>query len=97
MLHALVLEAGDVKSLLEQFEASEAVTPRTSITAFGKGMLTSETPSSCRNKPVSSANKSLLMPIKKPAEAVDSTLHQNIMDSLPKEVIDRIKVNLLID
>lgn len=85
-----VLEAGDVKSLLEQFEASEAVTPRASVSNYGKGVATGD---NYHSKSVAPGNKSLLTPIKKPAEAVDSTLHQNIMNSLPKEVIDRIKVN----
>ncbi|XP_012268335.2 serine/arginine repetitive matrix protein 2 isoform X2 [Athalia rosae] len=88
-----VLEARDVKSLLEQFEASEAVTPRTSITSYSQGITSSEVPSAHHSKSVSGASKSLLTPNKKPAEAVDSTLHQNIMDSLPKEVIDRIKAS----
>ncbi|KAF7400739.1 hypothetical protein HZH66_005923 [Vespula vulgaris] len=65
-----VLEAGDVKSLLEQFEASENSAIKTM----------------CRDKVSTESNQ-------KKSTAQSSNLHKNIRDSLPKEVIDRIKAS----
>lgn len=58
----VVLEANDVTSLLEQFEASEAATTKPSTA-----------PKKLEGKP-------------------STKYHQDIRNSLPKEVIDRIKV-----
>ncbi|XP_043276735.1 uncharacterized protein srl isoform X2 [Venturia canescens] len=94
-----VLEAGDVKSLLEQFEASE-------VSAIVR-------PSDCKsrekihhcnsssNGDVNLSNDSTKIRaidqqkriIPKPVETQDSKFHKNIRDSLPKEVIDRIKAS----
>ncbi|XP_015597139.1 serine/arginine repetitive matrix protein 2 isoform X2 [Cephus cinctus] len=87
-----VLEAGDVKSLLEQFEASEAVTNFTLSSSNGR-LVTGSDLRLYSNKGRPTLEKLQLTPIKKPAEAQDSTLHQNIRDSLPKEIIDRIKAS----
>ncbi|KAK2584070.1 hypothetical protein KPH14_006517 [Odynerus spinipes] len=65
-----VLEAGDVKSLLEQFEASENSAMKTL----------------CRDKISTESNQ-------KKSATRSSDLHKNIRDSLPKEVIDRIKAS----
>ncbi|KAK7793082.1 hypothetical protein R5R35_013522 [Gryllus longicercus] len=96
-----VLEAGDVHSLLEQFEASEAVnrdgpSPVKSIKAVASELIFPSkkqvlqkgsvipTPSSITTS-TTSANPSV--------EANRVTLHETIRDSLPQEVIDRIKAS----
>jgi hypothetical protein len=89
-----VLEAGDLTSLLEQFEASEAFNTNsnskpsvldTHLYAMATQQLTPSTP---RDFHVT-AN-----PTAAPTKGNTSILsHQNIKDSLPKEVIDRIKVS----
>lgn len=77
-----VLEAGDLKSLLEQFEASEAVN------------------GSDENKKLSILDSHLYNMVNQPASTSPSPppansvpTNQIIRDSLPKEVIDRIKAS----
>ncbi|XP_033179339.1 NK-tumor recognition protein isoform X5 [Bombus impatiens] len=75
-----VLEAGDVKSLLEQFEASESTLVSTYSSA---GMNTEYNPDS------STKSNEIQQCIKQPQI---SDLHKDIRDALPKEVIEKIKV-----
>ncbi|XP_021912997.1 uncharacterized protein LOC110826561 [Zootermopsis nevadensis] len=85
-----VLEAGDLTSLLEQFEASEAFNSNsnskpsvldTHLYAMATQQLTPSTPKDFHVTPTpTKGNTSILS-------------HQNIKDSLPKEVIDRIKAS----
>ncbi|XP_068974469.1 NK-tumor recognition protein-like isoform X6 [Bombus flavifrons] len=75
-----VLEAGDVKSLLEQFEASESTLVSTYSSA---GMNTEYEPDS------SMKSNEIQQCIKQPQI---SDLHKDIRDALPKEVIEKIKV-----
>ncbi|XP_069695768.1 serine-rich adhesin for platelets-like isoform X2 [Periplaneta americana] len=88
-----VLEAGDLTSLLEQFEASEAFNTNsnskpsvldTHLYAMATQQLSSST-SKIHNLPSVAST---------PTKGGTSILsHQNIKDSLPKEVIDRIKAS----
>lgn len=78
-----VLEAGDLKSLLEQFEASEAVNG--SDENKKKSILDAHLYNMVNQQPASTP----LSP--PPANSVPT--NQIIRDSLPKEVIDRIKVS----
>ncbi|XP_043599350.1 NK-tumor recognition protein-like isoform X4 [Bombus pyrosoma] len=75
-----VLEAGDVKSLLEQFEASESTLVSTYSSA---GMNTEYEPDS------SMKSNEIQQCIKQPQI---SNLHKDIRDALPKEVVEKIKV-----
>ncbi|XP_050584449.1 tetratricopeptide repeat protein 14 homolog isoform X5 [Bombus affinis] len=75
-----VLEAGDVKSLLEQFEASESTLVSTYSSA---GMNTEYEPD------LSMKSNEIQQCIKQPQI---SDLHKDIKDALPKEVIEKIKV-----
>lgn len=88
--YAPVLEAGDVKSLLEQFEASEAGVAQPIVKAEPK--LTIIKPI---NKPIIhktyTTNASKVTLLNKSIESQTSKHHNQIRDSLPKEVIDRIK------
>ncbi|XP_063989416.1 serine/arginine repetitive matrix protein 2 isoform X2 [Diachasmimorpha longicaudata] len=88
-----VLEAGDVKSLLEQFEASEATSLHPQIRSDPKN-----TPKTIPEppKPVNdhcTVDKSKQTLLKKSLDTSASKLHKNIRDSLPKEVVDRIKAS----
>lgn len=77
------MEAGDVTSLLEQFEATEAAAapPSTSIQVPSDKILTKSL--------VHNSETTLKQPVD---SNQDSRLHKDIRDSLPKEIIDRIKV-----
>jgi hypothetical protein len=97
-----VLEAGDLVSLLEQFEASEAFNTSSSskpsvldnhLYAMATQQLTSSTPKSYYAGATSSSSSP--PPPPPPPSKGNTTIlsHQNIKDSLPKEVIDRIKVS----
>ena len=84
-----VLEAGDVKSLLEQFEATEAsVKLPTSSGSRAK----KESPAAAGELPSKKADRFNQSLLKKSVEKKDSKSYKNICDTLPKEVIDRIKV-----
>lgn len=87
LLH-VVLEAGDVKSLLEQFEATEMASNAPKLPEISQ-MPKIPLKKHSANPNVNNSQTTLL---KKPVEAQDSKIHQDIRDSLPKEVIDRIKV-----
>ncbi|XP_063237736.1 uncharacterized protein LOC134539545 isoform X2 [Bacillus rossius redtenbacheri] len=84
-----VLEAGDLKSLLEQFEASEAVNgsgppeKQSVLDSHLFAMATQQPPAPAGSSPLSGSSKL----------AAPSLSHQNIKDALPKEVIDRIKAS----
>ena len=73
------MEAGDVKSLLEKFEATEAVVTKKL-----------ETKPVVNN----SVNKSQEGLLKKTAKSLNSKPNKVATDFLPKEVVDRIKVTL---
>ncbi|XP_071860735.1 uncharacterized protein isoform X3 [Bombus fervidus] len=75
-----VLEAGDVKSLLEQFEASESTLVSTYSSAGANTEY--ETDSFMKSNEIQQC-------IKQPQI---SNLHKDIRDALPKEVIEKIKV-----
>ncbi|XP_060822443.1 NK-tumor recognition protein-like isoform X4 [Bombus pascuorum] len=75
-----VLEAGDVKSLLEQFEASESTLVSTYSSAGTNAEY--ETDSFMKSNEIQQC-------IKQPQI---SNLHKDIRDALPKEVIEKIKV-----
>ncbi|XP_067007504.2 serine-rich adhesin for platelets [Anabrus simplex] len=80
-----VLEAGDLKSLLEQFEASEAFNSSTTVSPGKKSILDSHLHAM--------ATKQLDTP-PTACKTMNPTLsHQNIRDSLPKEIIERIKAS----
>lgn len=85
----LVLEAVDVTSLLEQFEASEKNPHNKSIT---KNNFLSGTKSNTMQQ-MTQENQSQIL--KKSSSKVCNQ-HTNIPDSVSKEVIDRIKVIILI-
>lgn len=74
------MEAGDVKSLLEQFEASESTLVSTYPSV---GMNTEYEPDS------SMKSDEIQQCIKQPQI---SNLHKDIRDALPKEVVEKIKV-----
>ncbi|XP_076669360.1 uncharacterized protein LOC143369380 isoform X1 [Andrena cerasifolii] len=87
--HLPVLEAGDVKSLLEQFEASENTSSYLSTkpnTVCEQGVPVKYTRIQQRLKQsrVNTTKKSL---------SQISNLHKNIRDALPKEVIEKIKTS----
>ncbi|KAG7200971.1 hypothetical protein KM043_003329 [Ampulex compressa] len=86
-----VLEARDVKSLLEQFEASEntAITS-SSITKVNAESNQSTYVKSSRTQHIACQSE---MQVSKKSACQDKNLHKNIRDSLPKEVIDRIKAS----
>ncbi|XP_017885090.1 peroxisome proliferator-activated receptor gamma coactivator 1-alpha-like isoform X2 [Ceratina calcarata] len=77
-----VLEAGDVKSLLEQFEASED--------ALITSCPNNKTNIKCKTKSPIKCNE---IQRKQAKESQISNLHKNIRDALPKEVIDKIKTS----
>jgi hypothetical protein len=89
-----VLEAGDLASLLEQFEATEAINTSSNskpsvldnhLYAMATQQLTPSTPKS---------QHIAATPSSAPTKGNISILsHQSIKDSLPREVIDRIKVS----
>lgn len=106
-----VLEAGDLKSLLEQFEASEAFN---SIVDTSKDESVETVSSVCEETPVCKSQPNIhlkkegtttttassgvvtVVSTSAPASASPregSTLHETIRDSLPQEVIDRIKAS----
>ncbi|XP_011298043.1 serine/arginine repetitive matrix protein 2 isoform X2 [Fopius arisanus] len=87
-----VLEAGDVKSLLEQFEASEASSlhPQVYSGHDASPQDKSLELSKPNRHPVDSSKQTLL---KKSLDSPASKFHKNIRDSLPKEVVDRIKAS----
>lgn len=87
----LVLEAVDVKSLLEQFEASE--TPNSRNKSVTKNNLLSGTKSNTMQQMTQEYQSQVL---KKPSSKVCNQ-HTNIPDSVSKEVIDRIKVIILVN
>ncbi|XP_060822442.1 NK-tumor recognition protein-like isoform X3 [Bombus pascuorum] len=76
-----VLEAGDVKSLLEQFEASESTLVSTYSSAGTNAEY--ETDSFMKSNEIQQC-------IKQPQI---SNLHKDIRDALPKEVIEKIKTS----
>ncbi|MPC31062.1 Peroxisome proliferator-activated receptor gamma coactivator 1-alpha [Portunus trituberculatus] len=86
-----VLEAGDLASLLAQFEASEAVntpdsdSPRPECAAAGVNKETGVPTDSLQtpNTEISQHKKTLQA----------SPTHQNIKDALPKEIIEKIKAS----
>ncbi|OXU18359.1 hypothetical protein TSAR_013472 [Trichomalopsis sarcophagae] len=86
---APALEAGDVKSLLEQFEATEAAAISSEIPDKTQLSQASSKKSSLKF----TVNKSQVTLLKKSTDSQDSKFHQDIRDSLPKEVIDRIKAS----
>ncbi|XP_017759100.1 PREDICTED: NK-tumor recognition protein [Eufriesea mexicana] len=76
-----VLEAGDVKSLLEQFEASE----NTLVSTYPSARMNIE----CElDSPTKSNEAEECM-----KQSQTSNLHKNIRDALPKEVIENIKTS----
>jgi hypothetical protein len=90
-----VLEAGDLVSLLEQFEASEAFNTSSSsskpsvldnhLYAMATQQLTSSTPKSFRVTATPSSS---------PTKGTTSILsHQNIKDSLSRELVNKLKVS----
>ena len=101
------MEAGDVTSLLEQFEASEVtsdvlkeekaqkhVPKQVQVQEERQTIQQEDTkppPTKIRktSKKSTQTKQSLL---KKSLKTEESKLHQDIKNSLPKEVIDRIKV-----
>ncbi|XP_057340127.1 uncharacterized protein LOC130677396 isoform X3 [Microplitis mediator] len=84
-----VLEACDVKSLLEQFEASEANFDR--INQIPNKIIPDNIQKPCEIDKVE-ARKDMLKLLKSTEPQV-SERHKNIRDSLPKEVIDRINAS----
>nr|CAD7569218.1 unnamed protein product [Timema californicum] len=86
------LEAGDVGSLLEQFEASEKFNSSSPNAGSKPSVLDTHlfamATQQVSPKPVSAPERSLATPSK-----LANLSHQNIRDSLPKEVIDRIKAS----
>lgn len=86
----LVLEAVDVKSLLEQFEASEKNPRNESVT---KNNFLSGTKLNTMQQMTQEYQSQVL---KKPSSKVCNQ-HTNIPDSVSKEVIDRIKVIILVN
>ncbi|XP_043667898.1 serine/arginine repetitive matrix protein 2-like isoform X2 [Vespula pensylvanica] len=86
-----VLEAGDVKSLLEQFEASE----NSAIKTMCRDKVSTESNQSVyiQSSNIHPSTKQTLSVLPEKSTAQSSNLHKNIRDSLPKEVIDRIKAS----
>lgn len=111
-----VLEAGNLESLLEQFEATLKPTPEFSQSMpaspahfsvppsplsmpasplSNHGTNTSICKTSPSPSPLSSPAKckrEVSSPKKSPSTKGVSILHQNILESLPSEIMDRIKV-----
>ncbi|XP_074107990.1 uncharacterized protein LOC141533170 isoform X2 [Cotesia typhae] len=85
-----VLEARDVKSLLEQFEASEANLDLINPNSTKKN--TESRQALCEIKKVINKPKDISKSLKSTEPQV-SERHKNIRDSLPKEVIDRINAS----
>lgn len=85
------MEAVDVKSLLEQFEASE--TPNSHNKLVIKNNFLSGTRSNTMQQMTQDDQSKVS---KKPSSKVCNQ-HTNISDSVSKEVIDRIKVITLIN
>ncbi|XP_044593657.1 uncharacterized protein DDB_G0287625 isoform X2 [Cotesia glomerata] len=85
-----VLEARDVKSLLEQFEASEANLDLINPNSTKKN--TESKPSCEINNKVANKPKDVSKSLESTEPQV-SERHKNIRDSLPKEVIDRINAS----
>nr|CAD7453305.1 unnamed protein product [Timema tahoe] len=87
-----VLEAGDVGSLLEQFEASEKFNSSSPNAGSKPSVLDTHlfamATQQVSPKPVPAPERSIAPPSK-----LANLSHQNIRDSLPKEVIDRIKAS----
>lgn len=93
-----VLEAGDVDSLLAQFEATEAVNKPGNISIKEEKEEKSEIPKlgSEKAKPLSSVTKTLFTGHSQRdspsgCSSQVSQTHQNIKDALPQEVIEKIK------
>ncbi|XP_035721997.1 serine/arginine repetitive matrix protein 2-like isoform X2 [Vespa mandarinia] len=86
-----VLEAGDVKSLLEQFEASENSAMKT--LCRDKVSIESNQSMYIQSSKIQPSTKQTLSVLPKKSTKQSSNLHKNIRDSLPKEVIDRIKAS----
>ncbi|KAL2726985.1 serine/arginine repetitive matrix protein 2-like isoform X1 [Vespula squamosa] len=86
-----VLEAGDVKSLLEQFEASE----NSAMKTMCRDKVSTESNQSIyiQSSKIQPSTKQTLAILPEKSTAQSSNLHKNIRDSLPKEVIDRIKAS----
>jgi len=89
-----VLEAGDLTSLLEQFEASEAFNTSTNskpsvLDTHLYAMATQQLPPSTLKR----HNVVATSPLSSTKGNISILSHQNIKDSLPKEVIDRIRVS----
>lgn len=95
--YSTVLEAGDVKSLLEQFEATEAAAAVASATTLKKKKIQKQggqqALGSAKTTKTSGAKSTVTLLPEKSVNTHGSKIHQNIRDSIPKEVIDRIKVN----
>nr|CAD7589279.1 unnamed protein product [Timema genevievae] len=89
---ATFLEAGDVGSLLEQFEASEKFNSSSPNAGSKPSVLDTHlfamATQQVSPKPVPATERSIA-----PSSKLANLSHQNIRDSLPKEVIDRIKAS----
>lgn len=75
-----MLEAGDVTTLLEQFETTQARVPQQKKPSFEKALSSVDCDDDVKN-----CN----------SRASGLKLHKNIKNSLPKEVVKRIKVTYL--
>lgn len=85
-----MLEAGDVKSLLEQFEASENSAVKT--LCHDKVPTESNQSVYIQSSKIQPSTKQTFSVLPEKSTKQSTNLHKNIRDSLPKEVIDRIKV-----
>lgn len=85
-----MLEAGDVKSLLEQFEASE----NSAVQTLYHDKVSTESNQSVyiQSSKIQPSTKQTFSVLPEKSTKQSTNLHKNIRDSLPKEVIDRIKV-----
>ncbi|KAJ8667095.1 hypothetical protein QAD02_008757 [Eretmocerus hayati] len=86
-----VLEAVDVTSLLEQFEATEATASL--IPPSTERQMQSHQATVEKVSPKHPVNPSRTISPKETIKPQNSKLHQDIRESLPKEVIDRIKAS----
>lgn len=90
----LVLEAVDVKSLLEQFEASETPNPRR--LPNNKSVTKNNFLSSTKSNTIQMTPEYQSQVLKKSSSQICNQ-HTTIPDSVSKEVIDRIKVIILVN
>ncbi|XP_015430145.1 PREDICTED: NK-tumor recognition protein [Dufourea novaeangliae] len=89
--HLPVLEAGTVESLLEQFEASENTAVSSNPSSKNNTDVDQDL-SLTRSKNQQCMKEPRINATEKPLSQV-SSLHKNIRDALPKEIIDKVKTS----